>query len=317
MEYCTGGELFAKISSVGQFTECDAAVLFQQMTNAVCYCAQKGICHKDLKPENFVFVSKEANSALKLIDFGLSQVFSTPGRHGLRAMCVGIGKVRMSAPVGTVLLLITQSLHSHIIRRPKSSKANMTKSATSGHSESSFTFLSAALLLSTVLTMQRSRNQCSDRSSSLIVTLVPKHSIVPIWDTVSKECKDLIKRMLRPADRRPSAEEVLKHEWFKIIDSKPSTGSLPLMLTDRLAKFRKYQKVKQAVLTYLATQLSEKEMLPLKMHFLELDKNGDGILSHEELKEGLKLVKAEVDMKELVDSLDTNDSGFIDYNGKF
>ncbi len=80
MEYCTGGELFAKIVSVGQFTEYDAAVLFLQMANAVCYCAQKGICHKDLKPENFVFASKEPDAALKLIDFGLSQVFAAPGK---------------------------------------------------------------------------------------------------------------------------------------------------------------------------------------------------------------------------------------------
>ncbi len=93
-EYCAGGELFAKIISVGQFTESDAAVLFKQMMNALKYCNAKGICHKDLKPENFLFASKEPDATLKLIDFGLSQVFSSPG----------IGKIRMSASVGTVWL---------------------------------------------------------------------------------------------------------------------------------------------------------------------------------------------------------------------
>ncbi len=138
---------------------------------------------------------------------------------------------------------------------------------------------------------------------------------MPIWETISKECKDLIKKMLRPADKRPTAEQVLKHEWFKIIDSKPATGSLPAVVTDRLGKFRKYQKVKQAVLTYLATQLSEKEMLPLKMYFVNLDKNGDGILSREELNAGLTTVKTDFNLAELADGLDTNESGFIDYNG--
>ena len=78
MEYCAGGELFAKITSVGQFTEKYAASLFRQMMNAVCYCADKGICHKDLKPENFLFETTEQSASLKLIDFGLSQIFSLP-----------------------------------------------------------------------------------------------------------------------------------------------------------------------------------------------------------------------------------------------
>eukprot|EP00826_Nyctotherus_ovalis_P038898 TRINITY_DN3685_c0_g1_i8.p2 TRINITY_DN3685_c0_g1~~TRINITY_DN3685_c0_g1_i8.p2 ORF type:complete len:202 (-),score=60.99 TRINITY_DN3685_c0_g1_i8:1021-1626(-) len=92
-EYCSGGELFDKITSVGQFTEKDAADLFVQMMNALRYCNSRGICHKDLKPENFLFASKE-DMTLKLIDFGLSQVFSIPG----------MGRIRMSASVGTVAL---------------------------------------------------------------------------------------------------------------------------------------------------------------------------------------------------------------------
>lgn len=92
-EYCAGGELFDKIVSVGQFTERDAAILFTQMMNALKYCNSRGICHKDLKPENFLFASGNEDMTLKLIDFGLSQVFAIPG----------IGKIRMSASVGTVI----------------------------------------------------------------------------------------------------------------------------------------------------------------------------------------------------------------------
>lgn len=87
--------MFDKIISVGQFTECDAAILFKQMMSALKYCNSRGICHKDLKPENFLFASKNEDKTLKLIDFGLSQVFSIPG----------IGKIRMSASVGTVTFL--------------------------------------------------------------------------------------------------------------------------------------------------------------------------------------------------------------------
>ncbi len=83
MEQCTGGELFDKISNAGNFSEREAANIFKQMMSAVNYCRTKNICHKDLKPENFMFASSEPGATLKLIDFGLSQVFTNPSMSGL------------------------------------------------------------------------------------------------------------------------------------------------------------------------------------------------------------------------------------------
>jgi len=83
MDLCEGGELFDKISAVGHFTEHDAANLFRDMMNSVNYCTTKKICHKDLKPENFMFASKAPNSSIKLIDFGLSQLFEDPSKESL------------------------------------------------------------------------------------------------------------------------------------------------------------------------------------------------------------------------------------------
>jgi calcium-dependent protein kinase len=102
MELCAGGELFSKIISIGQFTEYDAAFLFKLMMNAVYYLTEKGICHRDLKPENFLFSTTEKNSNLKLIDFGLSQIFAVPGKITKKQFNIGIGKVKMTASVGTV-----------------------------------------------------------------------------------------------------------------------------------------------------------------------------------------------------------------------
>ena len=96
---------------------------------------------------------------------------------------------------------------------------------------------------------------------------------------------------------------------------KPSKELLPTVLVDRLKKFRGYQKVQQAVLTYLATQLSEKEITPLRLYFIKLDKNGDGVLSMAEIMQGLSKTK-EHNLLEIAQSLDTNESGYIDYNGK-
>ena len=35
-----------------------------------------GIAHRDLKPENFLFETKDADSELKIIDFGLAKIIN-------------------------------------------------------------------------------------------------------------------------------------------------------------------------------------------------------------------------------------------------
>jgi len=63
----------------------------------------------------------------------------------------------------------------------------------------------------------------------------------------------------------------------------------PLSLNyDNLKNFRNVAKLKKAALTYIASQLSEKEISHISKLFLQLDKNGDGVLTFEEVKEGLK-----------------------------
>lgn len=140
--------------------------------------------------------------------------------------------------------------------------------------------------------------------------------VVPIWDSISSECKELISLMLRPAARRITASQVLQHNWLERANSKSAKGLVPPVVPQKLKNFYKYQKVQQAVLTYLATQLSEKELSSLRVCFMKLDKNGDGILSMEEITEGLKKAALGENFLEIAQSLDTNDSGYIDYNGK-
>ena len=44
--------------------------------NALHYCHIKGVCHRDLKLENFLLVEKKEDSQIKLIDFGMSKIFN-------------------------------------------------------------------------------------------------------------------------------------------------------------------------------------------------------------------------------------------------
>lgn len=58
MEFAKGGELFAKISSRGRFSEDLSRRLFQQLISAVGYCHNRNIFHRDLKPENLLLDDK-------------------------------------------------------------------------------------------------------------------------------------------------------------------------------------------------------------------------------------------------------------------
>lgn len=141
-------------------------------------------------------------------------------------------------------------------------------------------------------------------------------SIVEIWKSISAECKDLITKMLQPAEKRITAQGVLDHPWIAKMADKKMALEVPPLVTKNLKAFKGAQRVKKAVLTYLATQLSEKEMEPLKKLFLSIDKNGDGRLSMEEIKEGLKGRSDEKELSEIMTAMDTDGSGFVDYNGK-
>ena len=74
-ELCTGGELFDRIIQQTHFTEKKAKDTMYQILSAVSYCHAKGIVHRDLKPENVLYDSPDANSNLKVIDFGTSSFF--------------------------------------------------------------------------------------------------------------------------------------------------------------------------------------------------------------------------------------------------
>ena len=76
MEYCSGGELFDRILESKGLSELDASKYMKKLLAAVNHLHLSGICHRDLKPQNFLFENDLPDAELKLIDFGLSNKFS-------------------------------------------------------------------------------------------------------------------------------------------------------------------------------------------------------------------------------------------------
>jgi ADP-ribosylation factor protein 1 len=79
-EGLTGGDLFDRIERHGPYSEDDAAPLLLQVANAVSFLHERQVVHRDLKPDNLVFVDGERDSAIKLIDFGYAGVCPPGGK---------------------------------------------------------------------------------------------------------------------------------------------------------------------------------------------------------------------------------------------
>lgn len=61
-----------KIDEGSTYSEAHAAALMHKMLEAVQQCHKKGVLHRDVKPENFLWTEVDGFGELKLADFGLS-----------------------------------------------------------------------------------------------------------------------------------------------------------------------------------------------------------------------------------------------------
>ncbi len=79
MELLEGGELFSRITQRRQYTEKDAEYFALSMLASLCICHRLNRTHREVKPENFVFLRKSDNEPeLKLINFGIEHNSEDP-----------------------------------------------------------------------------------------------------------------------------------------------------------------------------------------------------------------------------------------------
>jgi len=249
--------------------------------SAINYCHKNNIVHRDLKPENLLCLNQNPDSPIKVIDFGMSKVCDPNDI--------------MFERVGTAYYIAPEVLE--------------------GMYDEKCDIWSAGVILYILLCGYPCFNGETDEQ---IYREIRKKKIdfpSPEWDVISDDAKNLIKKMLSDAIDRISAEEVLKDPW--VLNKAPNAkkGRAIQINENQLKNYAASSKMRKAVLTYIASRLTQNEIEELNKNFQEIDDNNDGKLTLEEIKLAMsknKNINIE-NIEEIFKSIDTDGSGCIEY----
>ena len=183
MEYLSGGPLLSYFKEKKyKLKEDRVRDIAHQIATALFYLKSFGIAHRDMKPDNIMMAENTEDSEIKLIDFGLSKIIGP--------------KERSKDPFGTIPYAAPEI----ILRKPYS------------HSVDIWSLGVTVFFLLTGFHPFDSHDQ-----QELLKKIVRQE---PDWDAdewkgVSKEAKDLVKKLLtKDKEKRIEIEGVLEHEWI-------------------------------------------------------------------------------------------------------
>ncbi|KAM0019605.1 putative protein kinase CAMK-CDPK family [Helianthus debilis subsp. tardiflorus] len=283
MELCSGGELFDRITKKGSYSEKEAAKLGRQIVNVVHVCHFMGVMHRDLKPENFLMVSQDEDSPLKATDFGLS-VF------------IEEGKIYKEI-VGSAYYVAPEVLHRRYGKE--------------------IDVWSAGVILYILLSGVPPFWGETEKGIFEEILHGKLDLQSPPWPSISEGAKDLISKMLtRDPKNRITADKALEHPWLKE-DGEASEVPMDSAVLIRMKQFRAMNKLKKLAIKVIAQNLeSTEEIKGLKQMFNNMDTDGSGSITYEELKTGLSKLGsrlAEGEIQQLMEAADVDKNGTIDY----
>lgn len=292
LEECLGGELFKRLIKRAHdqriFSEVEAARIFKEIMEAINYLHSHKIIHRDIKAENIVFSTPEEDSPLKLIDFGLSQVYTGNEEKGLKG------------EVGSPLYKAPEVFDSQ-------------------YSEKSDIWACGVLLYMMLAGLPPFYSRDKDELKHKIVAMDYTFDI-PEFNHLSNESKELIKSILTEESKRPFASDILKSKWLTQNQNEISNQMLDIKW-ENILKYSNINIIKKSVYHFAAFHLSYEETKADIKIFKEYDVNSDGVLTLEEAKklfrEAIKRTSTkkitEDDITDLFDEIDMDNNGLINF----
>jgi len=270
MELCNGGTLYDHLVKLRNFSEAQAAISLLQITRAVSYLHKTDICHRDIKPANVLVLTKDPveKASLRLTDFGLSCHCSQ-------------GQV-LNERVGTLAYMSPQVLNKNYGKSCDVWSAGVTL---------------YLLLCGQVPFLGETDPETRTKICEGHIVFEPT-----LWVDVSEDGLNLVSKMICvSAARRIKAEDAINCAWMQ---KKVQEGTDPLPIQmgilQNLRGFRGLNKFKRAALQVIAGLLPEEQIRLCRETFISLDKDGDGMLTMQELLERLHTL-SKVDDEEMRD----------------
>jgi len=212
MELCVGGELFDKVVEAGNYSEHLASKAIKQVCRGIKYLHANGIIHRDLKPENLLYYDNSSEGLLKITDFGLATHLDDPNDL-MRTTC------------GTLHYVAPEVLLGH----PYGKEVDLWSLG-----------VILFVLLSGYLPFYADQKK---QTYKLIVTGDYGGFDDPVWDGISRDAKDLVKKLL---DINPKAritlDEVMKHPWIARAESVASPKTFSVSFATKLKEFNEKRK---------------------------------------------------------------------------
>ena len=210
---CTGGELYNAIVKRGHFTEYDAAVIFRDLISALQVLHSNDILHLDIKPENILFESDDADAKIKLTDFGLSRVFHTDKETGV---CTEEAPPTEKMLQDKLDQFVTSGILQSHMRGTMGYMAP--ELILCNYSSKPADLWAAGVVLYILLSGKppfhsRSNRDVMEKSAKCEYSLEGDE-----WEDVSADAKDLISKLLKfDPNTRLTADQVLEHPWVKMV----------------------------------------------------------------------------------------------------
>ena len=280
-DLCTGKELLENIIREGHLSEQKVCKIIFKVLSAISYCHSMNISHRDLKPENIIFDTKNIDSEIKIIDFGLSTKYNDG--------------VKMHSVLGTPYYIAPE-----VLKGDFDEKCDV-------WSIGSITYL--------MLTGQTPFN--GDSIKEIFQSIISKKLNFSLLEKeFSEEAIDFLKSCLtRDPTLRSSAQNALKHNWFKSINQEiHANNHLNRDALDNLRKFTAPGEFKKMILKFIVNNVNENEIKLLKEAFNALDYEQNGKLKLSCLEEGFKQAGIEIPLEELMNVFAKVD---INHNGKY
>jgi len=185
MEYASGGELLSYIKEKGTLTETEARSVISQTLQAMSFCHNRGIIHRDLKLENILFAD-ETKAIIKVVDFGISGAYTKKFVEKTDA-----GSLKYMPPE----LVSSENINANPL----------------------IDIWAIGIMMYCMLFGYLPFN--GDTTKEIVDNIISKRIDIPKDKYITAECIDLLKKMLeKNTAKRIQMVDILNHKWFELND---------------------------------------------------------------------------------------------------